>query len=332
LSTRTGIVVILSIGCGAPAPIQRVGRPPPPVATGAKIPCGQPQLDGAYPPVIVQLCTEQRDALAAELRAKSPYKLDIVRVDSFGEVQLYTSDAAILETPPPHAGPLRPTELAKLGKWATIVAGVVHVQGEPHQSQYEGTVIVENHADRTITIAATRQADRMYVLTVKTQLVATTPDADRAAALHDRLLGARYNHVVELDHRPCDPSGPIDNCPRGDVPAERTPVQLTASQIVTGTGTLELVRGRGAPREAHSILCADLSIAEPKRNQRREDDYMVGRTHYEPIGNAPKLPLVIDAVTGEDLTALVHTKGWANCVSGHAQGMVVDSPDFDSTP
>lgn len=157
------------------------------------------------------------------------------------------------------------------------------------------------------------------------------PDPDRAKPLRDRLVNARYTRVVELQARPCDPSGPVDNCPR-DTHVKRTPVQLEASQITTGVGTIELVRGRGAPKEAHAIGCADLSIHEPAQPADLRADYIPGPIRYEPVGDAPRLPLVIDLVTGEDLTALLHANGWVDCVRGVAQGAAVSPGDIDLAP
>jgi hypothetical protein len=269
---------------------------------------------------------KQRDALAARLQASSPFKIDILRVSSLGEIQLRTSDPAIVENPS-HGGALRPLEIANLRRWVTATAGALQLHGEAHLGETQFVEIVDKQPDRVTTIAATRVLDRVFELTVKTQLVVAKPDPDSAKSLRDRLVNARYTRVVELDSRPCDPSGPVDNCPK-DTREKRMEIQLDASHIVTGVGTVELVRGRGAPKEAHAIGCADM--VEPKAETPDfRDDYLPGKTSYEPLGGAPVLPIVVDLVTGEDLTAILHTNGWVNCVRGVAQAAGISSTDID---
>ncbi len=322
-------IACVAAACAAPSPEVRAAARVPALPPSAPISCSSEAPDGLYPPRLVQLCEQQRNAISEALRAHSPFRIDRLRVSSLGEIELYTSDPALVANPP-HGGSLRSEEIAGLRTWVLAIAEALHVRGEANVSPTQFVELVDKQPDRALTIAATRILDRVFELTVKTQLVVAMPDPDRGKPLRDRLVQAKYMRIVEMRARPCDPSGLVDTCPRGSQ-VERTPVQLDASQIVTGAGTIELVRGRGAPKEAHAIGCADIApTPEPEPDIR--GNYLPGRVHYEPIGSAPQLPIAVDLFTGEDLTSIMHASGWVQCVGGRAQGVAVEWTDIDAMP
>ena len=292
----------------------------------------------AYPPSLGQLGADGRAKLAAELRANSPFQLDLVRASSFGDIHIDATDPALVEQRLDHGG-FTPDEIARLERLVVANAAIFHVHDVAHAKLAPTDAGARELALREVTADGVAQinvsrswyssSDRKVHAIVFARFrrsAPALPDATTAeAALLARLVGSEYDRVTRFHARPCDPVGQRDTCPRSH--DETTRVTIDSSQVIVATGAIELVRDPGMPLETRVVACATIATRTPPPPTFGAS-FAFGGERYVPVNGAPPLPVVIDLVTDEDLTAQLHRHGGIGCNADGVRGAGYDTSEF----
>jgi hypothetical protein len=295
---RLASLIFVLAGCPAVAPTPNLPVSPP-----------------AYPPQIAQITAARHAEIVRELSA--PYQIANANIDAFGDIELHSWDPALLEQRQDH-GAFSTHDITRLEKLVSDHAKLFHVAGAVHFTVNGPDLQLDQTTpEGTTHIAITRSWDEssdnhvwMLLDASFRRTLPAMPDTTKAAdALRARLVGAEFDRIVHMQQPPCDPVGPVDTCPRDR--EQRTRLTIARDQVVVATGPLQLIRGPGKPLETHAVVCATLA-AEPAKPDASEG--FIGTTvTLEPVDPKLHLPLVVDAITGEDLTAQVHAHGSVGC-------------------
>jgi hypothetical protein len=270
------------------------------------------------------------------IRKHVSYKLDTVRVNSFGDVSIFSADPALVTQRLDH-GAFTTDDIARIERLVADNAAALHVHDAAKlHYNIDGAELkaIEKSSDGTTTLAIDRAwfsgSDKKVWMTLRSRQrrdAPTMPDTTKVEAkLRAQLTSTKFDRVESFIAHPCDPVGPVNTCPRSH--DERTRVTIAAKDVVVGFGAIELIRSRGMALETHLIAC--VAIAEPPPVPPQWNaSFASGGVRFEAVGGALPLPYAIDVVTGEDLTAQLHAHGGIGCHGGVVSGAGYDTGEFD---
>jgi hypothetical protein len=295
-SASTLAAIMIACACGAPQVVEH--RPPPPPG-GAAVDAGPPPpppCDHAVPPLALEAMSPQpagypivfpklsdRDAKAAAFRAQNPGQWDNFGADRLGFISFITRD---------------PTLVAQTAdQWRAFLDRNGAFFG------IDGPLAVE--PDPVFhSIAFVQRIDGVPVARIDVEPTWCHPNgvcegkqvrghfwpranlpklpAMAVAQIREQLHGAHYTVTREGQRYPCDPP-PNEQCER---PYQKPSKTFTLDEQAVRVDRIAVIVERDDATELRWAILATLGTSDART---------------EPIGCAPTVPALIDAVTGESL-------------------------------
>ncbi len=270
-----------------------------PASSAAQAPappiCAQPPAPkaAAYPARFPQLGAAELRARADDIARASGGFVEKVDLDPYGFlIRMQTRPVGDNDRS-------RLIDPAELGPWLPVLACAgsalgasevrpVVVSSQTGRGWLEATEVVAGSTIGRIDVDAASNPAGGTLWTVRVTghfwPGVTVPDAVKvhAADFEAKLVGATYDSVTVLGPPPCAKGSPCPVPP----PLKKT-VKVTRDMIQSHEAVLLVRKANDGPLEVRRVLRIDLA----------------GASTFTPKGGAPRVPILVDSVTGDDLAA-----------------------------